>query len=511
MQGKNSSVRLIINTCAQYTRTIINIALSLYSTRLILNILGIADYGILVLIAGVVSMLAFVTNAMISTTQRFLSYHQSKGGLLLQQQIFSNSVFLHIFFSIGILIVLEIVGLFIFEGFLNIVPDRIYAAKMVYQCTIFMVILSFLTAPYKALLISHENLVYTSIIEICDGVLKVFVAIALTFWGHDKLITYGILMCGINVMDFIAYTYYTHKKYEECIIPKLKLLDKCYFKSISSFIGWQLYSTGCVVGRTQGTAIILNRFFSTVVNAAFGIALQISGSINFISSALIMAINPQIIKAEGEGDRLRMFKLAEVASKFSFLLLSILVVPTCFVIHDSLKLWLGDVPENSELFCRVILITALIDQITAGLITANLAIGNVRSYALIINTIKILTLPVLYGMLYCGISLRYSIWCYVFFELVCSLCRLPFVKRSGRFSIMNFIRNVFCRISIPFVVMVVAYSVLYRSQVPFIAFLGAGVLITIGYMLLIYKFGLDEQERCVCKKVKQGILSRIKL
>lgn len=511
MQQRSSSVRLIINTCAQYTRTIINIVLSLYSTRLILNALGIADYGIFVLIAGMVSMLAFVTNAMITTTQRFLSYHQNKGDLLLQQQIFSSSMFLHIFFSIVILIILEIAGLFLFDGFLNIVPTRIYAAMVVYQCTIFMVILSFLTAPYKALLISHENLVYTSVIEVCDGVMKVLVAIALTVWGHDKLITYGILMCGISVMDLIAYSYYGHKKYDECILPKLKLLDKRYFKSISSFIGWSLYSTGCVVGRAQGTAIILNRFFGTVINAAFGIALQINGAVNFMSSALIMAINPQIIKAEGDGDRLRMFKLVETASKFSFLLLSILVVPICFVTYDILKLWLGNVPEDSVLFCRVILITALIDQITSGLITANQAIGNIKAYALTINTIKILTLPALCGMLYWGIPLHYAIWCYAFFELICALCRLPFLRNSGGLGILKFARNVFGKISIPFLTMVAAYSLLYQCHVSFLAFLGVGVVITVGYVMLIYRFGLDEQERSVCKKVKRGILSRFKL
>ena len=405
-----SSTRLVVNTGAQYARTIINLVLSLYSTRLILHALGIADYGIFTLIAGVVSMLAFMTNAMVSTTQRFMSYHQTRSNLEVQQQIFGNSVIMHLIFSVLVLIILEIIGIFLFDGFLNIVPERVPAAKVVYQCAIAMILCSFITAPFKALLISHENLVYISIIDVLDGVLKVGVAFLLISIDHDKLILYGYLMIGIYLMNLVAFLVYDFKNYPECIVPKLRNFNKTYLKSMSSFVGWQLYSTGCIIGRTQGTAIVLNKFFGTVVNAAFGIALQVSGAVNFVSSALLTAINPQIVKAEGAGDRKRMFELAEIASKFSFLLLATLVIPIIFMLPDILKLWLGEVPDWSVLFCKVILCTALIDQITLGLGTANTAIGNIKPYALVVNTIKILTVPFLWVLLLTGVRLDIAIW-----------------------------------------------------------------------------------------------------
>ena len=327
-----SSTRLIVNTGAQYLRTIINIVLSLYSTRLILHALGIEDYGVYTLIAGVVSMLAFMTNAMVSTTQRFMSYHQTKSTLATQQIIFGNSIIMHLLFGVVVLLLLEVIGLFLFDGFLNIVPARISAAKIVYQCAIAMILCSFMTAPFKALLISHENLVYISIIDILDGILKVGVALVLLALNQDKLILYGYLMISIYLLNLFAFLIYDGIKYQECVLPKIKNFNKEYLKSMSSYVGWQLYSTGCVIGRTQGTAIILNRFFGTVINAAFGIALQLSGAVNFISSALVTAINPQIVKAEGSGNRKKMFELAEVASKFSFLLLAMVVIPIACIL-----------------------------------------------------------------------------------------------------------------------------------------------------------------------------------
>lgn len=497
MEIKSNSTRLIVNTGAQYCRTIINLVLSLYSTRLILNALGLDDYGIFTLIGGIISMLAFITNAMVSTTQRFLSYHQSKSDINLQQQVFSNSILMHLGISCIVLILLEITGIFLFNGFLNIPIDRIYAAKIVYQCAIFMILISFMSAPFKALLISHENIVYTSIIEVCDGILKVIIAVILTIFGTDKLILYSILMLGIVLLDFIAFSFYDFRRYKECTFPRFSDFKKEYVYSMSSFIGWQLYSTGCIIGRTQGTALILNKFFGTIINASFGIALQMSAAISVISTALITAINPQIVKAEGGGDRDRMLRLAEVASKFSFLLLAMLVIPIIFKLDDIIFLWLGEVPKYSTLFCSVILVTSLIDQMTSGLGYANQAIGNIGMYSLTINTIKILTLPCITFLLYNGCPLGIAIWSYAFLELICALSRLPFLKHTGNLKIITFVNNVFFKVSFPFAFILIIYFIIYKFDIPLLLYMGSCIPITLIYILLIYKYSLSNEERCI--------------
>ena len=505
-----SSTRLIVNTGAQYVRTIINLVLSLYSTRLILHALGVDDYGIFTLIAGVVSMLAFMTNAMVSTTQRFMSYHQTKSTLEVQQTIFGNSILMHLIFSVAVLLLLEIIGLFLFDGFLNIIPERIPAAKIVYQCAIAMILCSFITAPFKALLISHENLVYISIIDVLDGVLKVGVAVMLTVLSQDKLVLYGYLMISIYLLNLFAFLVYDFKKYQECVIPKLRKFNKEYFKSMSSFVGWQLYSSGCVIGRTQGTAIVLNRFFGTVTNAAFGIALQVSGAINFISSSLVTAINPQIVKAEGSGNRERMFELAEVASKFSFFLLAMVVVPITIVLPEILRMWLVDVPEGSVLFCKVILYSALFDQITYGLISANQAIGNIGPYALTINSIKILTVPCLWFLLWIGIDLNIAIWSYAVFELICALCRLPFLKYSGGLIIGQFIKNVFIKSILPFAVLTLCYLILNQFEPKFEIYVLLSIPIIIIYLVIIYIFSLSPKEKDIINSLVSKIYKRKK-
>ncbi|MBD5312943.1 MAG: hypothetical protein HDS06_01785 [Bacteroides sp.] len=501
-----SSTRLIVNTGAQYTRTLINLGLSLYSTRLILHALGMDDYGIFTLIAGVVSMLAFITNAMVSTTQRFMSYHQTRSNLETQQIIFGNSIILHLLFSAIVVFFLELASLFLFDGFLNIIPERIDAAKIVYQCAIAMIICSFMTSPFKALLISHENLVYTSIVEVVDGIIKVVIAWLLTSMDHDKLILYGYFMLGINLLNLFAFTIYDIRHYKECVLPKLCNFNGSYIKSMGSFVGWQLYSTGCIIGRTQGIAIILNRFFGTVINAAFGIALQVSASVNFISSALVTSINPQIVKAEGSGDRKKMFALAEAASKFSFLLLAMVIIPISFILPNLLKFWLNTVPEGSVLFCRVILYTALIDQITYGLGSANQAIGNIRPYALTVNTIKFLTVPCLWLLLYINIPLNIAIWTYPSFEFVCALCRIPFLKYSGGLHIWQFISNVFIKIILPFVFLVLTYWSLY-SIGNILIYLFSSIPTTILYWIIIYYVSLNSKE----KYIIDSIVSKIKI
>lgn len=505
-----NSTRLLVNTAAQYIRTIINIVLSLYSTRIILQALGIGDYGIYTLIAGVVSMLAFMTNAMVTTTQRFLSYHQTKSTLETQQEIFGNSLLMHLIFSILVLILLEAVGLFLFNGFLNIIPERIPAAKIVYQCAIAMILCSFITAPYKALLISHENLVYISIVDVLDGILKVVVAFLLLAIDSDKLILYGYLMISIYILNLVAFMVYDIRNYKECVIPKLRNFNKEYLKAMSSFVGWQIYSTGCVIGRTQGTAIILNKFFGTVINAAFGIALQVSGAVNFISSALVTAINPQIVKAEGSGNRKKMFELAEVASKFSFLLLAMVIIPISFILPDILKIWLDKFPEGSVLFCKVILYTALIDQITYGLISANQAIGNIGPYALTINTIKILTVPCLWILLMLGIDLKIAIWSYAVIELICALSRLPFLRHSGGLNIEHFINNVFVKIIFPSAFIVFGYTLLHNLVNNFYVYMIGIVPITIIYLFIIYNFSLNLQEKTILRGLIDKLYLKIK-
>lgn len=434
---------------AQYTRTIINVCLSLYSTRLILSALGQSDYGIYSVVAGVIAMMSFITNALVVTTQRFLSIYHGKNDPQKIRQIFGNSMLLHILIASILGVVLFCLGSWITHDFLNIVAERQQAAWYVYNAAVVMLMLTFITAPIRALFIARENIVYISIVDVVDGILKLLIAIGLSHIAYDHLVSYSVLMAGITLVNLLAFSIYASAKFPEFHLPRLRDWDKQFIKELSHFAGWTTYSMGCIIGRNQGIAVVLNIFYGTIVNSAYGIAQQVLGAVQFISTSILNAMNPQIMKAEGSGDRSRMVRLCEYESKYAFLLLSLVAIPLIAEMDTVLHFWLGEVPEHAVMFCRCILAASLCDQISVGLTTANQAVGKIRTYNLIFYTFKLLVVILAWGCIKAGLPLISVMWCYIGVELFTSLLRLPLMKRIAHIAILPFCKNVFMRIIIP--------------------------------------------------------------
>lgn len=498
----DSSKRIVINTLAQHTRAIINTCLSLYSTRLVLRALGQSDYGIYSLVAGVVTMLAFLTGALVITTQRQLSFYHGRGNLEDVKSMFSSSLLLHIIFGTTIAVILLAITPFIFDGLLDIDPARIPTAKGVYYMAILSLVIVFFTAPYKALFIAREEIVYISAVDIIDGVLKLAFALSLPFITYDRLMAYACAIVGIQTFHFLALSLWavTHFR-ESSLVPKISLVRRCFLKELTGFATWTVYSTGCVMGRTQGVAIILNRFFGTIVNSSYGIAQQVYHSIAFISQAVTNAMSPQIVKAEGTGNRQRMLHLAELSSKYNFLMLSTVVIPLSFEIPEVLKLWLGDVPPHAVTLCRFVILSALCDQITFGLGTANQAIGRIRNYSLVVNSIKVLTLPVFWLCLHLGYEIGQAMWAYIGFEILCALVRLPFLKITAGLSIRHFASHVFARVAIPLLCIAIACWIMVTYvNVPF-RFLLTGIISVVVAGITCWLFALEDTERQTALKM----------
>lgn len=490
-----NSQRIIVNTFAQYTRTIINVCLSLYSTRLILSVLGQSDYGIYSVVAGVVAMLSFITNALVITTQRYLSFYHGKGDLNQVSLVFGNSLLLHFF--IGILVAggLCAFGPWITHDFLNIEAARKSAALFVYFAAVAMLFISFITAPIRALFVARENIVYTSAVDVIDGVLKLLIAILLSKISYDSLVTYSSLLVCISIVNLLAFLIYATIKYPEFHIPKVKELNKEHIKGLSNFAGWTMYSTGCIIARNQGISVVLNLFYGTLVNSAYGISQQVSGAVQFLSTSILNAMNPQIMKAEGAGERQKMLHLCELASKYSFLLLSLVAIPLVAEMDTILQIWLGDVPEHAVMFCRFILIAAMCDQISIGLTSANQAIGELRTYNTIFYTLKIFVVIIGWGCLKYGLPISSIMWIYLIIEMLTSLLRLPLMKHIADIDISRFCKNVFLRVAIPCLTMIVACYLSITYLV-----LSWRVLITFAFaasmgVLTIWVFALSDKEK----------------
>lgn len=503
------SQRVFVNTIAQYARTIINMGLSLYTIRVVLNVLGESDFGIYTLVAGIVSMMAFATNSLVLTTQRFVSFYQGKGDKEKLKDVFNNSLLIHIFLAVLVWIVLEAVSPLLFDGFLNIPNERISAAKNVYQLVIVILSVTFITSPYRALLISHENIVYISIVDVLDGVLKVVFVTLMSQVPYDKLVFYGIIMLGVQLFNFLAFSGYGYLKYEECIWPRLGRINKSYINEMLSFAGWSMYSVGCIVGRQQGISIVLNRILGPVINAAYGIAFQIAAYTSFLSSSLVNAIAPQIVKAEGSGDRKKALWLSQVTCKFMFFLLSAICIPCMFEINNILGWWLKEVPQHAGLFCIMVMLTQMVDALTIGLTHINNAIGKIGVFSVAINTPKLLTLPVVYFCIKGGTPLYSVVIAFVVIELICSLLRLPFIQRRAGLNIKTFFHEVFAMEIIPLLICAAVCLLLIKSMSFNYRFIVTIIVSMTIYGASIYGIGLTKNERGIINGILKNVFVKI--
>lgn len=440
-----SAKRIIYNTFAQYFKSILTTVLALYSTRLVLNTLGVSDYGIYQLVAGVVAMLGFVTNALVITTQRYISYYYGENNPQKVKSVFINSLFIHLIFGFALIIILYLLKGVIFNYWLKIDSTRFETAEFVYIMTIIMLFISIVIAPFKAMFIARENIVFISIVEIFDSILKLALAIWLTSTTTDKLMFYSVMMVAIQILNLLVFAVYSLHKFEECTLRLSRnTINKEYIKLLCGFAGWTTYGMGTIVVRNQGIAIMLNHFFGTVINAAYGLAFQVYGAISFVSTSILNAMNPQIMKAEGSNNRTKMMKLAEKESLYSVTLLLLIAIPFIIEMPNILNIWLdNDVPEYTVMFCDFILIAFLLDQLTYGLNTIMQALGTIKTYILLMYTPKLLSLALVWLLLSWNYTPSAVMWLYLIIELIVSIMRLPYLRHMVGLSISQYIRNVF--------------------------------------------------------------------
>lgn len=463
-----ASKRVFINTIAQYTKAVINTCLSLYTVRLVLSALGQSDYGIFSLVAGIVAMLGFVINAMVVTTQRYLSFYQGKDDAEGLRKYFSNSFLLHLCIGILIATILLLFKNFMCNNFLNIADERRAASGIVYIITVFMLLLSFLSSPFKAALIAHENIVYISIIELLDGIMKLILAVILLELRSDKLIVYVLILMCIYMFELLAYSSFSIKKYKECSPSKFRAdFDMSIIRELGGFAKWTTYGMGAVLLRTQGLSILINKFFGTIQNASYGIALQMFGAVSFISSSLINAMNPILMRSEGQNERAKMLSIAEKESKFIVTIMALLFIPLIVEMDSILHIWLKDVPPMTPFLCRCFLICFLIDQSTYGLNSVNQAMGNIRNYTILMYTPKLLFLPISLAIFHMGYDIRNVMQLFIIIELLVALMRLPYIRHSAGLKISVYCKNVFLRLAPMIVIMAgVSWSV-HQQNLPF--------------------------------------------
>ncbi len=400
MQAAN---RVVINTGTLYGKMLITIVISLYSTRLVLNALGANDFGLFNLISGVIAMLSFVNMAMTLSTQRYMSYSLGGGDEEKLRKVFNSSALLHFILGLLLVLIFEIAGYYMFNHVLNIAPERLYAARVIFHLMVVSAFFTVISVPYDAVINARENMMLVAITGILETLLKLGVAIYLLYARSDKLILFAAFSAAITVAMLVIKRLYCVAKYEETRLRIKRYFSKDLLKEMFGYGGWNMFGAVSVVGRNQGIAMILNVFFGTVVNAAYGIANQVNAQLSFFSVTMLQSLNPQIIKSEGRGDRERMLRLAMIASKFSFSLLAFFAIPGIIEMPFILQLWLKDVPEYTVVFCRLILVATLINQLSQGIQVGVQSVGRIGAYQVTVSILLLLNLPLAYLLLRMGL------------------------------------------------------------------------------------------------------------
>lgn len=506
----NPKKRVISNTIFLYVKMLISMLIALYSTRIVLDSLGVDDFGIYNLIAGIIAMLSFLNVSMTVSTQRYLSFYIGANNSSKLNSVFISSVILHFIIGIIVVILIEFAGIFLFDGILNITQERIPAAKLLYH---FMAISTFFTinaVPYDATIVAHEKLLFESLLGIFESIMKLFIAISLTFTHYDRLIVYGALTAGLIILIRLIKSFYCRKKFPECSFKLIKPLDFSFLKEMFSFAGWNTLGAITIMLRNQGTAIIMNIFYGTAINAAYGIANQVNAQVNAFALNMLKSLNPQIVKSEGGGNRQRLHRLTFIASKFSFFLMAIFAIPLIVEMPYVLKLWLKEVPEHTITFCRLMLLLGLIGQLSSGLKTAIQAKGDIRQYAIFINTIIVVNLPVAYILLKFGFAPYSVILFFIFTELICCCTRIFFAHKLVNLKPKTYINDVIIKSILPFCfALFVSYINTTYMTTSFIRLLINCIITSFILVLFIWSLGLTKNEKDIIRTMIISIKTKI--
>lgn len=392
--------RIAKNTALLYFRMILILGVTLYTTRIVLKVLGVEDFGIYNVVAGVVAMLSFLSASMSSAIQRFLAFELGKKDLPQLTRVFGMSVNIQMLIALAVLLIAETLGLWFLNTQLTIPEDRMLAANWVYQFSILTFMVNILSVPYDAAILTYEKMNVFAYISILEVILKLLAVFMLEWFGMDKLQLYAILIFAVSLLIRMIYGLYVKANIKTC--KYTFFWDKELFKTLIGFAGWSLWGSVAVVTYTQGINILLNIFFGPVVNAARAIAFQVNTALRSFVTNFQLAMNPQIIKSFAAENKAYMHSLIYNGAKFSYFLLLLISLPMLLSTQQILSIWLTEVPEYTVIFCRLIVIDGLINSISGPLMTGARASGKIKLYQGVVGGLLLLILPISYAFLYFG-------------------------------------------------------------------------------------------------------------
>jgi O-antigen/teichoic acid export membrane protein len=488
--------RVVKNTGILYARMAITVFISLYATRLILNALGTTDFGIFNVVAGAIAMLTFLNSAMAGATQRFISYAEGAGDTEKVKTIFNVSIVLHLGIALLVGLVLEVGGYFLFDGLLKIPMDRLATAQLIYQFMIVSTVLTIISVPYDAIINAHENMLIFAILGVVEALFKLSIALYITYNGSDKLVMYGLLTAFSSIVLLFVRRQYCLKKYIECTIQIKQHFNKHTFKEMINFASWSLLGSSSSILASYGQGIIINIFFGPMVNAAQGISGQVSGQLGAFAVTMLKAVNPSITRSEGGANREGMIRTTFISSKISFYLLILFYAPVLIEMPLIFKIWLKNIPEFTIVFCRLLLIRNLIEQLFLPLVTSILAVGKIRNFQIYNSVLNISPIIVSYILFANGFPPFTLYIVFILYSVTNGVMILIFSRKTFNLSITDFLNEVVLKC------VVVFSALLFISTIPtFLMDDGTSRIFTvtflniISFITVIWFWGLSIEEK----------------
>jgi len=488
-----NSKRIAKNTLLLYVRMLLTMIISLYTSRIVLDVLGVEDFGIYNIVAGVLVLFSFLETSLSSATQRFLNFYMGKADDRMIKKVFSTSLTIHMLLVFLTILLAETIGLWFLNTKLNIPENRIYAANWVYQLALVSTCLRIITIPYQSNIIANEKMSFYAYVGIGEGLLKLGFVLLLNKIAYDNLIMYT---GALSILSFIVLLFFAVFNIINYSTTRYSFYwDNSLFKEILSFAGWGLFGQLANIGSIQGANILLNLFFSVTLNAAMGIANAVSSAAYAFVSNFQMAFRPQIVKSYAANDREYFIKLIMNSSKYSYYLLLLLCVPIYLNIDYILDLWLVDVPEYAGIFCQLIILYLLVDSIQAPLWMAVHATGKIRNYQVLMGSLTLLNIPTSYLLLLNGFSPPTVILARIIYNIVTYVARINYLREHLNFPSIKYTSVVLGKaffVTILSFLGIFAISELFRLPSGSIIFITMNCLIV---LLTIAFFGLSKDDK----------------
>ena len=509
MSNQSNTKRIARNTLMLYFRQTLIMAVSLYTVRIVLSVLGAEDYGIYNVVAGVVTMFSFLSGAMATASQRYFSFDLGKGDTENLKKTFSVTLTIYALLALLIVLLAETVGLWFVYNKLVIPSERLSAAKWIYQAAVASFLFTLITTPYMSAIIAHENMDVYAYVSIVEVALKLGIVFLLQVLPFDKLIVYGFLLLAVAVINTSLYRLYCIKKYEEC---KFRFLwDKALFKDMLDFTSWTLFGQFTSIVRNQAVTVLFNQFFTPVVVAARSISLQVTKAVNVFSQNFNTSLYPPIIKEYSAGNKDSMYNLLYNGCKMTFFLLWVFALPLILNMQVVLSLWLKNVPEWTVLFTQLALVEVLVSSLGQPVATAARAPGKMKTYELSLGSLQLIIFVFSWILFKAGYQAWISFVIAIGVNLVMMVLRLVLVHGLVGLPLRQFV----VKTVIPLILMVAvsfSFAFMLNRFMPFgmvSSFLQIVITVPVTCIVMFFLGMNSEQREMVVDVVKRKIGKKI--